>query len=188
MTHYTPGTLVISLLLCLASAVQAGEVLPSIDSRFAAVPPEGPYPETPNFQRHIVPLLGRLGCNGRSCHGSFQGQGGFRLSMFGYDFKFDHEALLGGDPARVDRRQMDESLILKKPRNEDDHGGGKRFALGSWEHRVLRRWIENGAPNDSHPQVKLQRLEVMPAEILFSDVERKPITLRVVAHWSDGSS
>ena len=43
-------------------------------------------PESPNFRRHVVALLGRLGCNGRSCHGSFQGQGGFRLSMFGFDF------------------------------------------------------------------------------------------------------
>ncbi|MCA9176150.1 MAG: hypothetical protein KDB14_16805, partial [Planctomycetales bacterium] len=40
---------------------------------------------SPDFQRHVLPMLGRLGCNGRSCHGSFQGRGGFRLSMFGYD-------------------------------------------------------------------------------------------------------
>ena len=49
--------------------------------------------EEPSFQRHVSPLFGRLGCNGRSCHGSFQGRGGFRLSLFGYDFKADHEAL-----------------------------------------------------------------------------------------------
>ena len=35
--------------------------------------------ETPDFQRHVVPLLGKLGCNGRACHGSFQGRGDFRL-------------------------------------------------------------------------------------------------------------
>src|SRR5438270_2009683 len=59
--------------------------------------------EVPDFQRHILPLMGRLGCNSRSCHGSFQGQGGFRLSLFGYDFKMDHEALLKPDAHRVDR-------------------------------------------------------------------------------------
>lgn len=53
--------------------------------------------ETPSFQRHVMPLLGRLGCNGRSCHGSFRGQGGFRLSMFGFDFEADHRALVTGD-------------------------------------------------------------------------------------------
>ncbi|MFM8891562.1 MAG: hypothetical protein ACKOTB_08055, partial [Planctomycetia bacterium] len=36
---------------------------PAIDSRFASE-----SPDTPDFRRHIVPLLGRLGCNGRACH------------------------------------------------------------------------------------------------------------------------
>src|SRR4051812_35901283 len=51
--------------------------------------------EVPDFQRHVLPLMSRQGCNGRACHGSFQGRGGFRLSLFGYDFKADHEALTG---------------------------------------------------------------------------------------------
>ncbi len=77
--------------------VSAAEtVVPPISERFQNVASEGPYPESPNFQRHVVALLGRLGCNGRSCHGSFQGRGGFRLSMFGYDFLDDHRALLAG--------------------------------------------------------------------------------------------
>ena len=36
---------------------------------------------TPDFQKHVVPLLGKLGCSSAKCHGSFQGQGGFRLSF-----------------------------------------------------------------------------------------------------------
>ena len=59
------------------------EVLAPVDQRFS----QEDIQETPDFQRHVVPLFGRLGCNGRACHGSFQGQGGFRLSLFGYDFK-----------------------------------------------------------------------------------------------------
>jgi hypothetical protein len=47
----------------------------------------------PSFRRHVLPLLGRVGCNGRACHGSFQGQGGFWLSLFGYDFDADYKAL-----------------------------------------------------------------------------------------------
>src|SRR6476660_5254378 len=66
--------------------------------------------ELPSFQRHIIPLFGRLGCNGRACHGSFQGQGGFRLSLFGYDFKADHDALLGGKEPRIDVKNPDKSL------------------------------------------------------------------------------
>src|SRR5687767_8658147 len=83
--------------------------------------------EVPDFRRHLVPLLGRLGCNGRTCHGSFQGQGGFRLSLFGYDFQADHAALTAGDQPRVSIKNPAESLMLFKPTHEDEHGGGERF-------------------------------------------------------------
>jgi hypothetical protein len=86
-------------------AVQAGQPLKS--------------DEVPDFQRHITPLLGRLGCNGRACHGSFQGQGGFRLSLFGYDFKADHEALLDSGSGRVNLNEALDSLILTKPVDAD---------------------------------------------------------------------
>ena len=50
------------------------------------------WKKCPTSSGTSAPLFGRLGCNGRACHGSFQGQGGFRLSLFGYDFKADHES------------------------------------------------------------------------------------------------
>ena len=68
--------------------------------------------EVPDFQKHVSPLLGRLGCNGRACHGSFQGQGGFTLSLFGYDFDADLKALLDKEAGRVDVKQPLESKIL----------------------------------------------------------------------------
>ncbi len=186
MLRSTPGTRGIGLLLCLASLMQAGEVLPSIETRFADVSPEGPYPETPDFQRHVVALLGRLGCNGRSCHGSFQGQGGFRLSMFGYDFSADHEAITGGEVPRVDLKDPSASLILKKPTSEDEHGGGRRYNSGGWEHRVLRSWIAGGAKHEDGRAGRLLRLEVSPAEMLFSTAG-KETQMRAVAVWSDGT-
>jgi hypothetical protein len=87
------------LLLPWASAESAEALLP-VNLRFKT--PDSA--EVPDFQRHVVPLLGRLGCNGRACHGSFQGQGGFRLSLFGYDFEADHAALTTGEEPRVDRK------------------------------------------------------------------------------------
>ena len=101
--------------------------------------------EVPSFRRHVVPLLGKLGCNGRACHGSFQGRGGFRLSLFGYDFKMDHQQLLAGDEPRVNTKNVDASLILQKPTMRIPHEGGLRYKLGSWEHHVLLRWIQGGA-------------------------------------------
>ena len=101
--------------------------------------------EDPSLRRHVLPLLGRLGCNGRACHGSFQGQGGFRLSLFGYDFAADHAALVGGDEPRTNIKEPANSLILQKPLLAIDHDGGKRFEKGSWQHHLLERWITSGA-------------------------------------------
>src|SRR6516162_4639142 len=91
--------LVFSIGMCLFAIPAAGaEIVRRVDERFGS--PDAA--EVPDFQKHVVPLLGRLGCNGRACHGSFQGQGGFRLSLFGYDLKADLEALTRDDSGRVD--------------------------------------------------------------------------------------
>jgi hypothetical protein len=142
--------------------------------------------EVPDFQRHIIPLLGRLGCNGRSCHGSFQGQGGFRLSMFGYDFDEDHKALTGGEFPRVDLKQPEKSLMLLKPTMQEEHEGGERFKKGSWQHRVLSKWITAGAKNVSKQPAKMVELKVTPAEIVFSKTGEQ-VQLQAVAIWSDGT-
>lgn len=142
--------------------------------------------EMPDFQRHVIPLLGRLGCNGRSCHGSFQGQGGFRLSMFGYDFAADHEALTGGNEPRVNVDSPADSLILYKPTSEDDHGGGVRFQPGGWEEALLKRWIAAGAHGRADDAPHFVRLDVSPATIDFHALDEQA-QLRAVAVWSDGS-
>ena len=151
-------------------------VRPRADQRFA----DSATAEVPNFQRHVLPLMGRLGCNGRACHGSFQGQGGFRLSLFGYDFKTDHEALLAkssdGTELRVDPKNPRANLILCKSRRsneEDEHGGGKRMDVDSWQYRLLLRWVEADAlPSTVDPDHDPQfvRLEVTPTEIVLSKV------------------
>lgn len=157
-------------------------VLPSIEQRYAAAD----VGESPDFQRHVAPLLGRLGCNGRSCHGSFQGRGGFRLSLFGFDFKFDHDSLVEGESPRVNREKPDESLIIAKPTDADNHEGGERFKVGSWQHHVLRKWIADGAPYESAKAQTLKSLQVEPAEV----VSAKPgetVQFKAIAVWSDGS-
>lgn len=159
---------------------ESNEVAATIQQRLAK------SEETPDFQKHVLPLLGRLGCNGRTCHGSFQGQGGFSLSMFGYDFDADHKALTGGDEPRVNLKKPDESLIIYKPTHEDDHGGGQRFEVGSWEHQLIRRWIEGGAKGLADGPKRIVRFDVTPAEIVFSKAgETKQ--LKCVAIWEDGT-
>ncbi len=172
----------LSMLLLLLAAPAFGEdVLDRADKRYA-----GETEEVPSFRKHVVPLLGKLGCNGRACHGSFQGQGGFQLSLFGYDFEMDHEGLAKGDEPRVDPEFAENSLALLKPTLEMPHRGGKRMDEGSWEYNLFVRWIESGANNvpEGHPD--FVGLDVTPKEIRFGKAG-ETTQLKVVAKWSDGS-
>jgi hypothetical protein len=162
-------------------------VKPPLYERFAPQGDASPrLDEIPDFQQHVSPLLGRLGCNGRACHGSFQGQGGFQLSLFGYDFDADHQALLEEESARVDLSDTLESLVLTKPTDADAHEGGKRYEKGGWEYWVLRRWIEAGAPYSAKHIKKLERLEVTPRELSFTATGQQQ-KLVAIAHWEDGT-
>lgn len=165
-----------------AWAAPPNNATPPISQRFAQADGE----EVPDFQRHVAPLLGRLGCNGRSCHGSFQGRGGFRLSLFGFDFKFDHEALTKGDKPRVNLEQPLESLIIAKPTDDEKHEGGQRYEKDSWQYHVFVRWIKSGAKYDEQRIDKLERLEITPPEIL-SRKAGETIQLKAVAVWADGT-
>ena len=75
----------VALLGYLCIGVMAGRAVeesPSAAFRFA----EADNKAVPDFQKHVIPLLGKLGCSSAKCHGSFQGQGDFRLSLFVNNF------------------------------------------------------------------------------------------------------
>ncbi len=163
-------------------AAEKAKVIKPVSQRFADVDNQ----ETPQFQQHVVPLLGKLGCNGRACHGSFQGKGDFRLSLFGYDFALDHKQITDEEVARIDLKEPAKSLILQKALEEVDHDGGKRFEKNSWQHRLLSRWVEGGAKGVSDESPKFVRLKVTPDSIQFQK-EGETVQLRAVAVWSDGS-
>lgn len=154
----------------------------SIETRFS----NAEVDEVPDFQKHVIPLLGRLGCNGRACHGSFQGRGDFQLSLFGYDFSGDHEALMAADTGRVELDDVEESLILAKPIDADMHEGGKRFEKGQWQYRALRNWIAAGAKFEKESFQTLKKLQIQPAEIQFND-DGQTVQLTAIAHWADGT-
>jgi hypothetical protein len=159
--------------------VLASDIIPSAAVRFS----DPGADEVPDFRKHLVPLLSRLGCNGRACHGSFQGQGGFRLSLFGYDFKMDHDEL----SQRIDADDPAESYALHKALTIEPHEGGKRFDKQSWEYRLFENWIQGGArPFDSESQPEFVRLHVEPREILFHS-DQETAQLSVVVEWSDGT-
>lgn len=166
-------------ILAAVSTLHADEITPSVAKRFQNADAK----EVPNFQRHLDPLLGKLGCNGRACHGSFQGQGGFRLSLFGYDFKMDHEGLM----ERVDLDVPKDSYVLQKALNKDEHDGGKRFEENSWQHNLFHNWIKGGAKGAPEGvRQTLVKLDITPKEIQFAK-KGETSQLKVVAVWPDGT-
>jgi hypothetical protein len=140
-----------------------------------------------SFRNEVMAVLSRAGCNQGTCHGNLNGKGGFRLSLRGFDPAFDLASItrdaLG---RRLDRHRPAESLILQKPAGLVPHEGGKRFAVGSREYEILRRWIAAGTPTDQSAGPVLVRLEVSPAE-LYLVAPAHEATVQVWAVFSDGS-
>jgi hypothetical protein len=148
--------------------------------------PDGSVLRRVEFDRHVASLFGRLGCNAGSCHGSFQGRGGLNLSLFGADPARDFETIArAASGRRVNVLDPDRSLILLKATGQVPHEGGQRFAPGSWEYRVIRAWIADGARRDpARPAPRA--IEIRPPE---SRLERPGATgrLAVVARFADGT-
>ena len=169
----THTTLLIAAVLHLwvPGSASSNELIAPVSQRFAVRDTEA----VPDFQRHISPLLGRLGCNSAKCHGSFQGQGDLQLSLFGFNFALDHHSLTSAasseEGPRINGSHPEESLIVLKPTEQTDHEGGQRFETGSWEHHLLLRWIESGAQgaHTAEKDVPEHEIAANEARTLFRD-------------------
>jgi hypothetical protein len=148
--------------------------------------PSGGRLERVDFERHVMGILGKTGCNNGSCHGSFQGKNGFRLSLFGYDPDKDFVALTRDNQGRrINPVDPDESLLLKKATGAIKHDGGMRFGKDSWMYRLLREWIAQGAPWKAGSGAVVS-VTVSPAETAFKAVDQTS-QLKVTARFADGS-
>ena len=163
-------------------AVLVGLVFPLGSVLTAAEPASGLL----DFTNDVIPVLTKQGCNSGSCHGKAIGQNGFKLSLFGFDPAFDYAALVHeGRGRRVSAAAPDDSLMLLKTAGGMAHGGGVRFAADSEPYKLLRLWIEQGAPWGEENAPRAVRLEVAPAEFIVSGKAEQQ--LKVIAHFSDGS-
>ena len=145
--------------------------------------------EDPSFRRHVVPLLARQGCSSRECHGSFQGRGGFQLSLFGSEWDHDFVQLTKSkgdeDETHVDLEKPEQSLILLKPTLQVKHKGKERFKKDSWQYNIILKWVQDGAVNDAEKTGELAKLEITPNEMVFNQIGQQ-VQLRVLAHWTNG--
>ncbi|MES2921553.1 MAG: DUF1549 and DUF1553 domain-containing protein [Verrucomicrobiota bacterium] len=143
--------------------------------------------KVPAFRTDVLPVLTRAGCNAGACHGAASGQGGLRLSLFGYDPDADFERLtreFGG--RRIDLARPDDSLLLRKPsETKVDHEGGRKLRDDSNGYALLRDWIKAGAPAGP-PDLHVTGIGVDPPDLLLEKTGETR-QLRVTATLSDGS-
>jgi hypothetical protein len=138
-----------------------------------------------DFERHVMGVFGRMGCNSGSCHGSFQGKGGFRLSLFGYDPAKDYLALTReAEGRRLNLSDPDNSLLLLKAAGRVPHEGQTRFGRDSWAYQLLRSWIAGGAKRQPGSGTVV-KIAITPAEYAF-DKPGKTGQLQVKATFADG--
>lgn len=140
-----------------------------------------------SFQREVMAVLSKAGCNMGACHGNANGKGGFQLSLRGQDAAFDYLALVRKtDGRRIDRVRPADSLLLLKPTGQLPHQGGRRFPVGSPEYQLLHDWVAAGASGPNPEEAELQRLDVSPSDAILLGGERE-LPLRVIAQFVDGT-
>ncbi len=168
------------------SALIVCAITPVAASAQVSLPTGGTLPAV-DFERHVMGLVSKAGCNSGSCHGSFQGKGGFRLSLFGYEPSMDFASLTRDNLGRrVNVVKPDESLLLLKATGQTLHDGGMRFGKDAWVYNVFREWVRAGAkwtPGSG----KIEQLEVFPKDFALLAVD-KPLQIKVNAKFADGTT
>lgn len=140
-----------------------------------------------HFSNQVVPIFTKFGCNGGGCHGKAAGQGGFRLSLLGFESEDDYEHLVSESRGRrVFPSLPDQSLLLLKAINASPHGGGQRFEPDSQEYRLLRRWIATGMPRGDSAAPVVTEIEITPRQRRLTRNQTQQ--LNVIAVYSDGST
>jgi hypothetical protein len=137
------------------------------------------------FKNDLIPVFTKMGCNAGACHGAAIGRGGFKLSLFGGNPDADYESIVHRAGARrLNLAKPGESLVFLKPTGIVDHDGRTRFDEDSESAKLLLDWITQGASSESSR--RLTAVEVTPKKLVVETLG-EPISLRAVAHYSDGS-
>lgn len=143
--------------------------------------------DAPSFRNQVQPIITRYGCNSGACHGAAAGQGGFRVSLRGFDDAGDFLSITRhANGRRISLEDPGRSLLLLKATKSVPHKGDKRFEAGSREYNILADWIASGAPGPSASDPMITDLTVEPQHMLVKPGEKRSIKL--TAKFSDGRS
>ncbi len=139
----------------------------------------------PSFQRDVLPVLTKSGCNLGGCHGKMEGQNGFRLSLRGYAAEWDHEWITQEvNGRRIDFAFPEKSLLVEKASGGVMHEGGTRFRKGSRAWQTMVDWIAARAPGPVADEPMPVALVVTPGGSTLQPGGK--LTLKVLAREADG--
>ncbi len=143
-----------------------------------------------SFEKDVMAVLTRSGCNTGSCHGAARGKDGFRLSLFGFDPAGDYHRITREiGVRRINLARPEESLFLKKATGAVPHTGGKLFEPDSDYYAMLREWLQDGAPidpEDSKPPA-VESVSIYPSQAVIEG-EGAQQRFVAVATYSDGTT
>ncbi len=140
----------------------------------------------PDFIRDVQPILTKVGCNQGTCHGSLNGKNGFKLSLRGNDYLFDHRSITDDHSGRrFNRAAPDRSLFLMKTTGLSPHVGGTLLTPGEPYYEILKDWVEDGVPINPDAS-RVTKIEIHP-ESRVMPLPNMTQQFAVIAHYSDGT-
>ncbi len=143
-----------------------------------------------SFEKDVMPVLTRSGCNTGSCHGAARGKDGFRVSLFGFDPVGDYQRITREiGVRRINLAVPEESLFLKKSIGSVPHTGGKRFGADSEYYAVMLEWLRDGALIDAADKKppKVSSVAIYPQQAVLEGANAKQRFV-AVATYADGST
>ncbi|MBC8245646.1 MAG: DUF1553 domain-containing protein [Verrucomicrobia bacterium] len=140
-----------------------------------------------SFLGDVLPVLGRAGCAGGSCHAKPKGQNGFSLSVFSFDPAADYREVVKDERGRrVFPAFPAESLLLQKPTLAVEHEGGKRLEVGSPFYRIIHDWITQGMPYRLPGESEIEGISVFPGGQRYAKSAEQQLV--VTARFADGTN
>ncbi|MFN7626223.1 MAG: cell surface protein, partial [Pirellula sp.] len=144
-------------------------------------------PRSVAFERDVMPVLTKSGCNTGSCHGAARGKDGFRLSLFGFDPLGDYQRITREiGIRRINLAVPEQSLMLLKATGAVQHTGGKKIEPGSKHYNTLLAWLQAGAPADAARPPAVTKVDLYPNQAVMEG-EGAQQRLVAVATYADGT-
>ena len=144
-------------------------------------------PRTVGFERDVLPIFTKVGCNTGSCHGAARGKDGFRLSLFGFDPLGDYQRITREiGIRRINLALPDQSLLLLKATGAVQHSWGKKVEPGSKHYQTILAWLQAGAPADAARPPAVTKVDLYPTQAVLEGEGAKQ-RLVAEATYADGT-